>query len=74
MGLIRHVQRSGTAAKVHVLAHDWGGPIGWLLAHSHPELVQTLTILNGPHPSIMIDELRHDSEQQKRSSCACAGR
>jgi pimeloyl-ACP methyl ester carboxylesterase len=68
-GLIRHVQAAnGNTGKVHVLAHDWGGPIGWLLAHTHPELVRTLTILNGPHPSVMIDELRHDKEQQKRSS------
>lgn len=68
-GLIKHVQETnGNTAKIHVLAHDWGGPIGWLLAHWYPELVRSLTILNGPHPSVMIDELRHDPEQQKRSS------
>eukprot|EP01052_Picozoa_sp_SAG31_P029753 SAG31_NODE_2985_length_4812_cov_3.398517_4_plen_212_part_00 len=54
--------------KVHVLGHDWGGPIAWLLAHSYPQLVKTLSILNGPHPSVFIDELRHDAAQQKRSS------
>jgi hypothetical protein len=50
-----------------VLGHDWGRPVAWLLAGWHPQLVRSLTILNGPHPSVFIDELRHE-EQQNRSS------
>ena len=54
--LIRHVQSQdalaspggGGGKKVHVICHDWGGPIGWLLASMHPELVKSLTVLNGP--------------------------
>ena len=64
VGLVK--QQGG--GKVHVLGHDWGGPIAWLFASRHPELTKTLTILNGPHPSIFIDLLRHDKLQQNRSS------
>jgi len=61
VGLVAHLQRErGDAAgsKVHVLGHDWGGPVAWLVAGWHPEITKTLTILNGPHPSVFIDEVR----------------
>jgi pimeloyl-ACP methyl ester carboxylesterase len=34
---------------VHVLGHDWGGPVAWMLAADHPHLVRTLTTISGPH-------------------------
>jgi pimeloyl-ACP methyl ester carboxylesterase len=71
VGLVGHLQSERgdpAGSKVHVLGHDWGGPVAWLVAGWHPEITKTLTILNGPHPSIFIDELRHDHEQQQRSS------
>lgn len=71
VGLVKHLQSERgepAGSKVHVLGHDWGGPVAWLVAGWHPEITKTLTILNGPHPSIFIDELRHDHEQQSRSS------
>ena len=69
VGLVGHIQSERDApTKVHVVGHDWGGPVAWLVAGWHPEITKTLTILNGPHPSVFIDELRHDKEQQTRSS------
>merc|ERR1712080_437281 len=53
--------------KAHVVGHDWGGAVAWVLAGQHTEIVKSLTILNSPHPSVMVDLLRHDPEQQKRS-------
>jgi pimeloyl-ACP methyl ester carboxylesterase len=34
---------------VHVIGHDWGGPVAWMLAADHPHLVRTLTTISGPH-------------------------
>lgn len=34
---------------VHVVGHDWGGPVGWTLAADRPQLVRSLTTISGPH-------------------------
>jgi epoxide hydrolase 4 len=43
---------------VHVVAHDWGGAIAWLLAIDHPEAVKSLAVLNIPHPKRMQEGIR----------------
>lgn len=35
---------------VHLVGHDWGGAIAWMVANDHPECVDHLAILNMPHP------------------------
>ena len=32
----------------HVIGHDWGAQIGWLLAAHHPDRVRTLWDVRGP--------------------------
>jgi pimeloyl-ACP methyl ester carboxylesterase len=39
---------------VHVVGHDWGGTVAWMLAASHPELVRTLITISGPHPGAYL--------------------
>ena len=57
------------AKKVHVVGHDWGGMmVAWFVAGQHPELVETLTILNAPHPSVFDRLIRTDPTEQKRSA------
>jgi pimeloyl-ACP methyl ester carboxylesterase len=34
---------------VHLVGHDWGGPVAWGLAAARPELVRSLTTISGPH-------------------------
>lgn len=60
-GLIREL---GGAA--HVVGHDWGGSIAWVLASRMPEIVRSLTILNSPHP-VASAEARQIPEQQRKS-------
>ncbi|GAO47597.1 hypothetical protein G7K_1798-t2 [Saitoella complicata NRRL Y-17804] len=36
--------------RTHVVAHDWGGIVAWTLLHQHPTRIQSLTIINSPHP------------------------
>jgi epoxide hydrolase 4 len=43
---------------VHLVAHDWGAAIAWLVAINHPDVLRTLTICNVPHPSIFQKGIR----------------
>lgn len=38
---------------VHLVGHDWGGIISWLLGIYHPQHFKTITILNAPHPGVL---------------------
>lgn len=56
-------------APLHLLvAHDWGGAIAWSLAAQAPHLLRRLLIINSPHPSTFLRELRHNPAQQAASA------
>jgi len=44
--LIRHLGHD----RAHVVGHDWGAGVAWMVAMRHPERVERLGILNVPHP------------------------
>jgi len=46
-------------APLHLVAHDWGAAIAWLVAIHHPEVLKTLTICNVPHPAVFQRNLRN---------------
>jgi epoxide hydrolase 4 len=56
------------AGKAHVVAHDWGGLVGWWLGVKHPERLERLALLNAPHPAVMRRALLASPRQRKRSS------
>ena len=58
--------RARGAERAHLVGHDWGGSIAWVLASRMPELVSSLTILNSPHP-IASAEPRQVPEQQQKA-------
>lgn len=51
-----------------VVAHDWGGAVGWGLAIQHPGRLQRLVMLNSPHPGVFLRTLRDDPVQQAASA------
>jgi len=53
--------------KVHLVGHNWGGMIAWTVAGRHPGLLQSLTVLNGPHPSVFVHLLITDIIQRRAS-------
>lgn len=53
--------------RAHIVGHDWGGVIAWLLAIEHPEAVQSLTVCNLPHPAVFRHALRRNPRQWLRS-------
>ena len=50
-----------------VVGHDWGGVIAWHLAMYHPAVVDSLVVLNAPHPVPFRRELTRLSSQPLRS-------
>lgn len=46
------------APKAYIVGHDWGAPVAWWTAMLHPQLVDKLAILNGPHPVGYEREMR----------------
>ncbi len=51
----------------HLVGHDWGGQLAWLLATHHPERVMTLSVLSRPHPQAFLHALQADEAQAARS-------
>jgi epoxide hydrolase 4 len=54
-------------AKAFVVGHDWGAGVAWSFAMEHPEMVERLVVLNGPHPERLLHELRTSPVQWIRS-------
>lgn len=50
-----------------LVAHDWGGAIGWNVAIRHPDKLSRFVILNAPHPWKFWKGLRDDPAQQAAS-------
>lgn len=52
----------------HLVGHDWGSSVGWKTTMDHPDRILTWTSLSIPHIGVFQEALKHDPEQQKRSS------
>jgi epoxide hydrolase 4 len=53
--------------KAHVVGHDWGGVVAWMVANDRPERVDRLVICNVPHPKRMARAVIASAEQRRRS-------
>jgi len=52
---------------VHLVAHDWGGAIGWLVAMNHPGKLLSYTACNIPHPALFQRAMLRNPRQLARS-------
>lgn len=50
----------------HIVGHDWGAAIAWMFAMRHQDQLDSLSILNLPHPLQMIEGFK-DWNQIKKS-------
>lgn len=55
------------AKRFHLVGHDWGGQLAWLIAARNPSRVATLTMLSRPHPAAFARAMAEDPEQANRS-------
>ncbi|GGN00528.1 alpha/beta hydrolase [Terrabacter tumescens] len=53
--------------RVHLVGHDWGGALAWLVAGNHPTRIASLTVLSTPHPAAMSRAWRRGLDQKRRS-------
>ena len=54
--------------RFHLVGHDWGGSLSWLIADRCPERLASLTMLSRPHPAAFARALAlPDGEQAHRS-------
>ena len=64
--VIRHLGKD----RATIVGHDWGGMVAWQFAMNLPQMTQNLVILNLPHPSGLLRELRSNPEQIQNSEYA----
>jgi pimeloyl-ACP methyl ester carboxylesterase len=53
--------------RFHLVGHDWGGSLAWLIADRHPERLASLAMLSRPHPASFARAMKEDPEQAHRS-------
>ncbi|MBE2267524.1 MAG: alpha/beta hydrolase, partial [Anaerolinea sp.] len=53
--------------QAYVVGHDWGAAVAWTVAIRYPERVKKLAILNVPHPTIMLKNVREKPSQMLKS-------
>lgn len=54
--------------KAHLVGHDWGAVVAWIVAAKNPDRVTSLTAVSIPHPTAFGWAVREDPDQQQRSS------
>lgn len=53
--------------RFHLVGHDWGGQIAWLMAAERPERLLSFASLSRPHPAAFARALKDDAAQAGRS-------
>jgi pimeloyl-ACP methyl ester carboxylesterase len=48
-----------------LVGHDWGGIFAWAFAATHPDRVERLVIVEGPHPALFDHHLRTNPAVQQ---------
>ena len=57
-----------SAEPVILVAHDWGGPVGWLVAHTPGAHIRGFMSTNGPPPLHFADLIANNAEHAEASS------
>ena len=53
--------------RFHLVGHDWGGAVAWIVGGNHGERLRTLTSVSTPHPGPMSASIK-SGEQRERSA------
>ncbi len=54
-------------SRFHLVGHDWGGQLAWLIAAAQPMRLCSLSVLSRPHPAAFAGALESDAAQSDRS-------
>jgi pimeloyl-ACP methyl ester carboxylesterase len=58
----------GRGRPFHLVGHDWGGAVAWMVAARHPDRLASLTVLSRPHPGAFRRAFRNDAGDQRHRS------
>jgi pimeloyl-ACP methyl ester carboxylesterase len=61
------IAKSLGAERFHLVGHDWGGQLAWIIAARYSERVRSLTVLSRPHPAAFAAAMKSDPNQADRS-------
>jgi pimeloyl-ACP methyl ester carboxylesterase len=53
--------------RFHLVGHDWGGALAWVIAGSHPDRLLSLTVVSTPHPLALAEALRTPAQALRSS-------
>jgi pimeloyl-ACP methyl ester carboxylesterase len=56
--------------RFHVVGHDWGGAVAWVVAAIHADRLRTMTAVSTPHPAPMSASMAGGEQQEKSSYMA----
>ena len=54
--------------RFHLVGHDWGAAVAWVVAARYPDRLRSLTAVSVPHPLAFAQVLASSHDQQLRSS------
>lgn len=54
--------------RFHLVGHDWGAAVAWVVAAEHADRLRSLVAVSVPHLAAYNTALRESSDQQERSS------
>ncbi|XP_053695166.1 epoxide hydrolase 4-like isoform X1 [Sabethes cyaneus] len=55
-----------SAKSVFIVGHDLGATIGWIFAHTNPEMVEKFVSVSTPHPNLLWESLPTSSPFNRR--------
>ena len=61
------IAKSLSINRFHLIGHDWGALVGWVMTHNSPDVVLSWTALSVPHPQAFKEAMKEDVEQAKMS-------
>jgi len=70
VGDVAAVIKSLGRDRATIVGHDWGGMVAWQFAMNLPQMTENLVILDLPHPSGLLRELRINPDQIANSAYA----
>ncbi len=55
------------AGRFSLVGHDWGAAVAWWVAHTFPDRLEKLAIINVPHPGVYLRYVRRHPTQWLKS-------
>lgn len=56
------------AERFRLVGHDWGAIVAWAVGASHPERLERLVVMDGPHPDLWAPQALQHPTQSLRST------